>query len=348
MKTIEAKGSLFKFISFWVTIVIGIIFVSSDAINAQVVSPFQTGHYMPGVTNVRDMAKPPPGLFVIWYNLFINTNDYYDRNGDKLNSSTLSQIDPSLQNLDISVNGFATVPALFWASKFTLLGGANFMVGVSPSYVTTSGNVNAALATSGSGNSENYNEDISVSGWGDLFVVPFGLSWNINKFDVTLTYGFYAPTGRYEAGADDNMGLGHWTHQFQGYGYYYPVEDQSTAFMVGLTYEMLTEIKDVSLTPGNRFSLEYGISQYLSDRLEVGIMGAHNWQVGDDTGNDVTYDPSYHDRKSSLNFQVSYWLVPQSFYLSGKYGFDYGAAQRFTTSTFFANFIFLTNLLTGS
>ncbi len=37
------------------------------------------------------------------------------------------------------------------------------------------------------------------------------------------------------------------------------------------------KIKDRDLTPGNRFSLEYGISQYLSERLGVGVHGAHNW-----------------------------------------------------------------------
>jgi hypothetical protein len=347
MKIFYTKIILCKTAYIRLIIFLGFLFVSINQTSAQVVSPLQTGHYMPGVTNIRDMAKPPSGLFVIWYNLFLNSESYYDRNGNELSQLTLSQIDPSLKDINIDLSGFATVPALFWASKFTLLGGANYMVGISPSYASASGTVGLEVAGSGLNYSDTYKSEGSVSGWGDLFVVPFGLSWGFESFDATVTYGFYAPTGRYETGADDNMGLGHWTHQFQGYGYYYPVVDRSSAIMVGLTYELPTEIKDAALTPGNRLSLEYGISQYLSSRLEVGIHGSHNWQVGDDTGDDVIYDASYHDRKSSLAFQASYWLWENKFYLSGKYMFDYGAAQRFTNTTFMLNFIFLTNLLTG-
>ena len=69
-------------------------------------------------------------------------------------------------------------------------------------------------------------------------------------------YSFYAPTGRYETGADDNIGLGFWTHQFQGFGYYFPIEHQATAIMAGLTYEVNGQIEDVDVTPGSRFSLD--------------------------------------------------------------------------------------------
>ena len=36
------------------------------------------------------------------------------------------------------------------------------------------------------------------------------------RADFIAGYGFYAPTGRYEAGADDNIGLGMWSHEIQG------------------------------------------------------------------------------------------------------------------------------------
>ena len=57
------------------------------------------------------------------------------------------------------------------------------------------------------------------------------------------------------------------------------------------------------MKPGNRLSLEYGVSHYVTAWLELGIQGAHNWQVTDDTGSDVFWDPSYHDRKSTLLVQ---------------------------------------------
>ena len=75
-------------------------------------------------------------------------------------------------------------------------------------------------------------------------MAPVGLSWALGQFDATFFYGFTAPTGRYTTGADDNIGLGFWTHQFQGFGYFYPNPSQATALMLGLTYELNSEIED--------------------------------------------------------------------------------------------------------
>jgi hypothetical protein len=35
---------------------------------------------------------------------------------------------------------------------------------------------------------------------------------DVPRVDLTAGYGFYAPTGRFELGATDNIGLGFWTH----------------------------------------------------------------------------------------------------------------------------------------
>ena len=101
------------------------------------------------------------------------------------------------------------------------------------------------------------------------------------------------------------------------------------------------------LIPGNRFSLEYGISQYLSDKLEVGVMGGHNWQITDDKGSDVIWDPSVHDQKSTLAFSAGYWIAPEKFQLAFKYGFDYGCVQRFKNNMFMFNLTWVTGALTG-
>jgi len=160
-------------------------------------------------------------------------------------------------------------------------------------------------------------------------------------------YGFYAPTGRYEPGADDNIGLGFWTHQFQGYGYFYPFPDKSTAFMLGLTFEFTSDTEDTELNTGNRFTLEWGISQYVSERLELTVQGGHNWQLTDDTGSAVFWDSSIHDRKSTLGFSAGYWAVAERLYLSGKYAFDFASRHRFEANFWSVNLIYMTNLLTG-
>lgn len=316
---------------------------------AQAVSPLQTGHYLAAFSNVRDMAAPPPGLFVLWYNYYSVTKSYYDRNGNKFNTIPLNEIDDRLPavDLDVDLQNFATAPAIFWAANKKIFG-ARYMAGVVPVYFWA----DASILTEAKGGVNDTafmsSETAKLNGFSDMYVAPVTLSWALNQFDLTVSYGFTAPTGRYETGADDNIGLGFWTHQLQGFGYWYPVEDQSTALMLGATYEITTKVKDTDFNPGNRFTLEWGISQYLSDRLEVAIQGGHNWQVSEDTGEDIFWDPSVKDKKSTIGFNLAYWVWPEHMQITAKYGLDFGLVQRFSTNMFMINLTYVPNILTGN
>lgn len=215
--------------------------MSASPAHGQVVSPLQAGHYSPNLQNIRDMSNPPAGLFVLWYNAYFSSDKYVDRNGDEFNSINLSQIFPRLPDIsvDIDLNGFTTVPAVFWASGFDILGGAKYMLGATQSYISAEATILTERPGIGVIDTLVTNEVTGKnSGFGDLYVVPLGLSWGLERLDLTVLYGFYAPTGRYETGSSENLGLGFWTHQFQGYAYVYPVPAKSTAIMAGLTYEL--------------------------------------------------------------------------------------------------------------
>ena len=321
-----------------------------QAAKAQQVSPFQTGHYSPAFSNVRDMAKGAPGLAIVLYNQYMYSGKYADKDGNLYSDIPLDKFFPELPPIDLSISmgSFATVPAFFYGVPKPVLGGAQWMIGVVPSYIWA----DASFITEQRGGVQDsvYNQSGSsrLSGFGDLYVAPLGLTWGWDHFDLTFYYGFTAPTGRYERGADDNIGLGFWTHQPQLFTFYYPNVDQSTALMIGLTYELNTKIKNEDFNPGDRFSLEWGISQYISDRIEIGVMGGHNWQVSEDKGEDVYWDPSVLDRKSTLAFTAGYWAWNQRLQIVAKYAFDFGAVQRFKTNMFMLNVIFATNLLTGN
>jgi hypothetical protein len=47
------------------------------------VSPLLTGHYTPGVMNIRDLADPAPasGLLFLDYNIIQSGNQFYGRDG---------------------------------------------------------------------------------------------------------------------------------------------------------------------------------------------------------------------------------------------------------------------------
>ncbi|MBW2373689.1 MAG: transporter, partial [Deltaproteobacteria bacterium] len=268
-------------------------------------------------------------------------------------------------DVDLEVKGFATVPVLFWAKGTSFLGGARYFAFIAPNYFTTDYQVVGEVV---GGGSEAGSEEGSLSGWSDLLVAPVGLSWAfgrfgetsvsdedlaalgmppLRRFNLTTLYSFVAPTGRYTTGADDNLGLGFWTHQFQAFGYYYPFEHQAIALMAGLTYELNSSIEDAEVNPGNRLSVEWGLSRYLTPRFELSVHGAHNWQITDDSGADVFWDPAVHDRKNSLMLGAGFWPWEGRLYASLRWGFDYGMRQRFGNTNLMLNFVFLTNLLDG-
>jgi len=52
-------------------------------------------------------------------------------------------------------------------------------------------------------------------GFNDTYVVPLHLGWHTPRADFVAGYGLFAPTGKYQAGASDNVGLGMWSHEIQ-------------------------------------------------------------------------------------------------------------------------------------
>jgi hypothetical protein len=309
-----------------------LVFIAFGPIIAQRVSPYQSGSYFPGLVNIRDLAAAPAGIILLDYNYWNVTKGYYDKNGNEFSGGTIDLPSP-INSVDFTdkpeISGYINVPFLFYASKFKVLGGAKYLASISPVYMKLKYSVFLALGdTSGNitGNSH---------GFGDLAFMPLGLSWSFDKkLDVSFMYSLYAPTGRYETGGEDNLGMGIWTHQLQVPTYFYAME-QATAFAVIPTLELNGKVKDADARPGHRFSLEYGISQYFTSWLEVELMNAHNWQISDDTGDDVWWTGTQfdgRDRKNIFSAGIGIWPVEGILNLRVKYIMDYGLRQRFKNS----------------
>jgi hypothetical protein len=117
----------------------------------------------------------------------------------------------------------------------------------------------------------------SQFGVADLFVQPIGWDRPFNHWEMAFSYAFYAPLGKYhidtinlpglgsfQSPAEDNIGLGFWTHQFQAAGAWYPWVNQNTAVVLALTGEVHSKQRGFDLSPGAHLTLEWGISQYIT------------------------------------------------------------------------------------
>jgi hypothetical protein len=316
------------------------------------VSPLQTGHYTPGFMNIRDYADPAPvsGLMILDYNTFQNGNKFYGKDGKQITQITGPLGSPV--TLDADVSGYYNTPMALWVSKGKVLG-ATYFGGASIPIITV--NPNLAYSRIGSIDSlhQNGNASGKVSGFSDLNLMPIFLSWGLKNLDITAGWLVYAPTGQYTEGGTSNTGLGFWSNVIQLFGYWYPekvkgASSKALAIMLGASFELTGTIKGSDVKPGNRFSLDYGIEQYMTDKLSLGIYGGNNWQISEDQGSQVYWDAAVKDKLGVFGFQVGYWLWTERLQAVGKYGFNYGAVQRFQQNTVAINLIFVANALTGN
>ncbi|MGH8470315.1 MAG: SphA family protein [Gammaproteobacteria bacterium] len=226
----------------------------------------------------------------IQYHYLYSTDTLKDRNGNEVGSlARTGPLGTTTVTVDPDIDVFALVPTFAWVSSWQVLG-ARYGAYIAPSFADNSAQVNLSLARSGrfrdTGSSTTLDSDTGF-GIGDLFVQPLWLGWSGKHYDVAAGYGFYAPTG------EEGIGLEFWTNQFQLAGAWYPFENRGTAVTLAGTYEIQSEMDDQDLTPGDRVSLNWGVSQYLpltKDQTwlaELGASGYSQWQVEEDSGSDV-------------------------------------------------------------
>ena len=68
-------------------------------------------------------------------------------------------------------------------------------------------------------------------GFADSYYLPFILGWSTKRADVRVMYGFLAPTGRFAAGANNNVGSGYWTHALSSGQTFYLTRGQASDFL---------------------------------------------------------------------------------------------------------------------
>jgi len=286
-----------------------VFLLSASIVKAQEshVSAYQAGAYQAGVMNVRDLAPVPGGgLMFLDYNFWNNSKSYVDQFGNEIDHIIIDRNGFNTElDLTQQVAGYTNVPVLFFASSFKLLG-ATYMASLNPAFISS----NFKMNIHGSLSDSTVTSTGNTGGFGDLAILPLGLGWSFNdKVDFSFFYTFYAPTGRYQTGAADNVGKGYWTHQFQLPTYFYFM-DKATALFVMPTFETNSYIKDSDVRPGSRFSIEYGVSQYVTSWLELEILNGHNLQISDDMGDDVWWKDTLleaRDQASTVSFGAGVW-----------------------------------------
>jgi hypothetical protein len=126
--------------------------------------------------------------------------------------------------------------------------------------------------------------------------------------------------------------------------------EKATALFVMPTFETNGHVKGSDVRPGSRFSLDYGISQYVTSWLELEVLNGHTWQISDDKGDDVWWNGTRlegRDHTNTVSFGAGAWPWEGRLNVRAKYVMDYGVKQRFKSNFLSLSVIFIPNVLTG-
>lgn len=152
-------------------------------------------------------------------------------------------------------------------------------------------------------------------GFADSYYQPLILGWQSQRYDVKVAYGFLAPTGRFEAGANDNVGSGYWTHTLSAGATFYLTNSKATALSAFQIYEFHTTQEGTGIHPGETLSLDYSLMHTVpldADLgMQVGLVGYSQWQTTDKSGPAITPEQAAaHYRVNALGIGFS-MLLPQ-------------------------------------
>lgn len=324
------------------------------------------GHYYPGVTGMRDIILPPKGGYVISYNPIYYSNSPRNANGNELSNiskstSETKHIDAYGHDIPVKLSAelsadidasmsFATEQLLLlWSTGWKVLG-ADYGMFIAPSigYVSIEAEVKAhATGTVSIGDySKTVTKDETVKvksdmyGFADLLVQPVMLDWRGKHYDLGLYYGFWAPTGAYSENRIANVGMGFWSQQFQAFGAYYFDDERKTALIVTGTYNLNSKKYDQNLTPGQSMTLEYALSHYVTDRVEVGVCGYDQWQISHDTGSAATTKNVLY-QIHGIGAQAGGWVIKDKLNLTMKCIAEYYGVGRFQGILGTANVIWI-------
>lgn len=163
--------------------------------------------------------------------------------------------------------------------------------------------------------------------------MPLVLGWKKEHAAFRILYGFLAPTGRFAAGASNNVGSGYWTHALSSGQTFYVTKAKSLAFSAYEMYEFHTPQEGTFTQPGDTFDLDYSLTKSFalgSSRLQMGVAGYQQRQVTAKTGPQITVDQSKERYAvNALGFATNVTLPRHGVNLGVKYFKEFANRSTF-------------------
>src|SRR5882724_8149158 len=267
------------------------------------VSPAQAqvrGVYPQGMSATNSGVTPEPGF--TYSSVFI----FYSR--DHLKGSNGEVLDTGQNSVMMDMNSFVWVRE----KLIEALGGARFSLSATLPIANNSLTSDTKGARSGGG------------GFADSFYQPFILGWQKKHGEIRAVYGFLAPTGRFDAAANNNVGSGYWTHVASAGETFYLTPNKGTVVSAFQMYEFHGTQQSTQIHPGQNVDLDYSVTQVFEVksglRLQLGLVGYGQWQTTDKSGPTITpAQTTEHYKVNALGFASNVMLPGRKVSVGAKY-----------------------------
>jgi len=263
-----------------------------------------TAHYVPGVEGIKGASLPPPGWYVRDYNVAYTADRVDDGSGTSAGPPNFKAFT------------YANVPRVIYITDTKFLGG---YVGVDALLPLVYQSVRAGSF------------DSSTFGIGDFFAEAT-LSWHVQQFDFSFGTGVWMPTGDSAAPPTTRTGLGYWTPMLTAGATWYIDQQKTWAVSALNRYEFNTEQRDTHVTPGQAYTLEWGVSKTLAKVIDVGAVGYYQQKVTGDSGPALFTMP--RDRVAAVGPEISVAFPKQALFVSFRYLYEFTAENRAQGHTF--------------
>jgi hypothetical protein len=281
--------------------------------NFVVLTPVQAqvrGVYPVGMSATNSGVTPEPGI--TYSNLFV----FFSRAEEKGPHGEIVATGQNSIMMDMN--------SLVWVSKkeMSFLGGAVLSASATLPIANNSltSDVNGALSGGG--------------GFADSYYQPFILGWRKQRFAIRAIYGFLAPTGRFSAGANTNVGSGYWTSVVASGQTIYLNPSKATALSAFQMYEFHGTQQGTMVHPGQTLNLDYSLTHTLplqrSLNLQFGLVGYGQWQTTDKHGPNITPEQAAARYKvNALGFAANALLPEQKVSVGVKYFHEFECRSTF-------------------
>jgi hypothetical protein len=129
-------------------------------------------------------------------------------------------------------------------------------------------------------------------GYADSYIQPVILGWEKPRVRIKAVYAFLAPTGRFTAGARNNVGSGYWTNMAASGQSLYLTRDRRNVVTAFEMYEFHGTQEGAKIEPGDTFDLDYSITHTFAlttdTHLQFGLVGYEQRQTSDKRGPGIT------------------------------------------------------------